>query len=212
MSNSYTSEPVRVCDRCVANENEEREQRRRVSEIERSRERQLAAMALESQRIEREEALRVQRIQEQKEKERLALEMKHFGLPKPKTLVRRASLDNVQDAPVQERQLQIADLVERATSIMVEANGAVIPSTPHAIEECPICLEDMEVGNALIQTACGHSFHWKCLKDIQKSDSSNYEKCPTCRYILISLKILILDFPHVCYSYCLTEPPWKKCR
>uniref|UniRef100_M4BGL6 RING-type domain-containing protein n=1 Tax=Hyaloperonospora arabidopsidis (strain Emoy2) TaxID=559515 RepID=M4BGL6_HYAAE len=56
-------------------------------------------------------------------------------------------------------------------------------------EECAICLETMDVGNAIYTTACGHSFHWSCLKEIQNSDSSNYDKCPSCRATMTEMQV-----------------------
>ncbi|CAI5734086.1 unnamed protein product [Hyaloperonospora brassicae] len=56
-------------------------------------------------------------------------------------------------------------------------------------EECAICLETMDVGNAIYTTACGHSFHWSCLKAIQQSDSSNYDKCPSCRATMTEMQV-----------------------
>jgi hypothetical protein len=57
------------------------------------------------------------------------------------------------------------------------------------IEECAICLELMEVGNAIFTTACAHSFHWGCLKEIQRSDVSNADKCPACRAIMEEMQV-----------------------
>lgn len=69
-----------------------------------------------------------------------------------------------------------------------EANAAEATLVPEA-EECAICLDTMDVGHAIYTTACGHSFHWSCLKEIQSSDSSNYDKCPSCRAVMAEMQV-----------------------
>ncbi len=82
-----------------------------------------------------------------------------------------------------------------AAATTTAATTAVIAPSAQAVqvvkqaEECAICLELMEVGNAIFTTACGHSFHWSCLKEIQKSDVSNCDKCPACRAEMHDLKV-----------------------
>eukprot|EP00727_Mastigamoeba_balamuthi_P000562 m51a1_g10502 hypothetical protein (1834) ;mRNA; f:128477-144920 len=44
--------------------------------------------------------------------------------------------------------------------------------------DCPICLQPMAKGVALFQTACGHTFHFNCLKD---SVNHQLRDCPLCR-------------------------------
>ena len=56
-------------------------------------------------------------------------------------------------------------------------------------EECAICLEPMQLGSAIYTTACNHRFHWNCLKEIQKSDASNYDKCPSCRSTMSEMQV-----------------------
>ena len=56
-------------------------------------------------------------------------------------------------------------------------------------DECAICLENMLLGSAIFTTGCGHNFHFNCLKEIQKSDSSNFDKCPACRTIMSEMQM-----------------------
>eukprot|EP00727_Mastigamoeba_balamuthi_P012521 m51a1_g7892 putative c3hc4-type ring finger-containing protein (508) ;mRNA; r:90357-92743 len=45
-------------------------------------------------------------------------------------------------------------------------------------EDCPICLQPMAKGAALFQTACGHIFHFDCIRD---SIDHRIRDCPMCK-------------------------------
>jgi hypothetical protein len=107
----------------------------------------------------------------------------------------------------EKRALQILDMANIKPTAPVEA---VKPPTPQVAtivrqasvvpeaDECAICLDNMDVGDAIYTTACRHSFHWRCLKDIQKSDASNADKCPSCRATMEEMQTKkICDHPRV---------------
>lgn len=49
-------------------------------------------------------------------------------------------------------------------------------------EECPICLDTLELGGSAMFTAeCGHKFHYTCLLENVNHDEANSDKCPICR-------------------------------
>ena len=55
-------------------------------------------------------------------------------------------------------------------------------------ETCPICLEDLQNGDEIINTTCNHKFHQKCLYRWHNNNFSNgYQQgigtCPICRSI-----------------------------
>ncbi|TMW57938.1 hypothetical protein Poli38472_013412 [Pythium oligandrum] len=210
----YSNEPVRVCDRCIRGQTQMMYERRRAEDIERARARQQAVME-EEERARREEQMRQDQLLAEElareESRRLlhqrALELKHLG-PRPDrgTIKRTRSLDDGAYVAVpyrKEMHLFIHDAEARAVNLLdnkpyaTEAVGTATPTVmavqqaamaPEA-EECAICLDTMEVGNAIYTTACGHSFHFQCLKAIQSSDSSNYDKCPSCRAVMTEMQV-----------------------
>ncbi|DAZ95410.1 TPA: hypothetical protein N0F65_006300 [Lagenidium giganteum] len=211
----YTNEPVRVCDRCVQDQNQMMLERRRAEDIERSRARQQAAIEEENRTREAEQQRKAQEEREAAAREKSrremklrALEEKHLGPRPDRNRVRRTrSLDDARHAVSPAAQLiehEISEVEKRAvrllptTTISTQdgvlaaapmATSEAIPMPVHEAEECAICLESMEVGQAIYTTECGHSFHWNCLKDIQKSDTSNYDKCPSCRAVMTEMQV-----------------------
>lgn len=147
-----------------------------------------------------------------------ALEEKHLGPRAERPKLRRArSLDDCSRHAVplhaKEAGLFIGDAEKRAHELLAlleeksnflavrspspraaEAALETAAAAPEATmvpeaEECAICLDTMDVGHAIYTTACGHSFHWSCLKEIQSSDSSNYDKCPSCRAVMTEMQV-----------------------
>jgi hypothetical protein len=54
------------------------------------------------------------------------------------------------------------------------------------MEECPICMENLQFNNRKIHTtACKHSFHAMCLKKVKGGT------CPCCRAVLDENKVEI---------------------
>ena len=49
------------------------------------------------------------------------------------------------------------------------------------VDECPICMDNIEVSKNCIVTECGHKFHASCL--LSSVAHSNFA-CPCCRYEL----------------------------
>lgn len=147
-----------------------------------------------------------------------ALETKHFGGPHPMrpTIRRRRSTGHISTlkreplhhqkatdvfiADAEKRAQEILDMAGikptasatlRAVTPQATAAATIVPqatAVPEA-DECAICLDAMEVGNAIYTTACGHSFHWGCLKNIQLSDAANADKCPSCRTTMAEMQI-----------------------
>lgn len=152
----FNNNPVRVCDRCVHGQNQVLHERRRLEDIERTRARQFQAVSIQRDQV---------------EKRLRALELKHFG-PRPErfTLRRSRSLDDPFHCPPH-------DLIEASS----RATALVRQYIPGAEEECAICLDAMEVGDAIYTTSCSHSFHYRCVRAIQTSAASNHRQCPTCR-------------------------------
>lgn len=213
----YNNEPVRVCDRCLRDQNQMLLERRRAEDVERARARQLAIVEerqAEERRRAQEEAEAQAREKSRRELRLRHLEDAHLG-PRPDraTLRRSRSLDDCGrdgHAPAslraRERALFIADAEKRAFDLVA---GPVVSAEPLAVvdseekppavaaaatvvqeaEECALCLEPMDVGNAIYTTECGHSFHWSCLKEIQSSDASNFDKCPSCRATMSEMQV-----------------------
>lgn len=211
----YNNEPVRVCDRCVHDQNQMLMERRRAEDIERARARQLV-VAEEEQRMRAAEVTRRnQEVAEQQARDKSraemmkrALEEKHLGPRPDRSKLRRSrSLDDCSRLVVslyaKEVDLFIGDAEKRSLELLAGAlveekhNPVAMESAPEATratvvpeaEECAICLDTMDVGHAIYTTACGHSFHWSCLKEIQSSDSSNYDKCPSCRATMTEMQV-----------------------
>ncbi|RQM28678.1 hypothetical protein B5M09_007994 [Aphanomyces astaci] len=184
------NESMRICDKCVHQEQEELAERTRRLQIENARVRQLAEMeaiqrqAIESQRVLKEEAAR------RKKAAYDALVLKHFGderLSVKRLVQRRQSFDAIHPSQhfSQARKDWVLELVQRADDVQFAvANPSAITQVESISEECAICLDVLEAGNAIYTTACGHSFHWSCLKDIKQSSSTNSDHCPSCRYVL----------------------------
>uniref|UniRef100_A0A1D1XGP2 RING finger protein 126 n=1 Tax=Anthurium amnicola TaxID=1678845 RepID=A0A1D1XGP2_9ARAE len=47
-------------------------------------------------------------------------------------------------------------------------------------EQCPVCLDDYEVGQELSRAPCGHAFHYQCLVDHMATPENPRQKLPTC--------------------------------
>ncbi|OWZ07568.1 hypothetical protein PHMEG_00020022 [Phytophthora megakarya] len=224
----YNNEPVRVCDRCIRDQNQMMLERRRAEDVERARARQVAALEEEERQREAERTQREREVAEAQARREMrlrAIEEKHLG-PRPdlRTLKSRYSRsldDSARDAPTQslyskELSSFLEDAETRSTDAQelssfledAEKRSVALVAKPYATgdifedkedvvettmvqeaEECAICLETMDVGDAIYTTACGHSFHWSCLKEIQKSDSSNYDKCPSCRATMEEMQV-----------------------
>ncbi|RLN93313.1 hypothetical protein BBJ28_00002113 [Nothophytophthora sp. Chile5] len=216
----YNNEPVRVCDRCIRDQNQMLLERRRAEDVERARARQVAAADEEERQRLAERTRRDREVAEagaRREMRLRAIEEKHLG-PRPDLRTLRSrysrSLDDcardvlpqslyskelnsfLEDAEKRSVALVAKPCVDNAAGELFGSHGDV----PHATqtvettvvqeaEECAICLETMDVGDAIYTTACGHSFHWSCLKDIQRSDSSNYDKCPSCRATMAEMQV-----------------------
>jgi hypothetical protein len=58
------------------------------------------------------------------------------------------------------------DFLERNMKEIVTGGGS-----------CPICLDDLNNGEATWVTSCGHAFHGGCIEDARRNTS----RCPTCR-------------------------------
>ncbi|EQC36899.1 hypothetical protein SDRG_05728 [Saprolegnia diclina VS20] len=196
----------RICDICVQNERAEQLERMRIAEVEHARARQQANM--ERMQRERDEAERLaQREAHRKKVEAYnALVRKHFGDALP-TVTRRRSFDHIYPpSDITALHLQwLESLVERSTDIVLLHEKPMITQLESVIEECAICLEILEPGHAIYTTACGHSFHWSCLKEIKSSESSNSDQCPSCRSNMSEVQIKkACDHPRVraTHSFC----------
>ncbi|CAI5715611.1 unnamed protein product [Peronospora destructor] len=171
----YNNEPVRVCDRCIRDQNQLMMERRRAEDVERARARQVAVLEEEERQREAERNQREREVAEAQARREMrlrAIEEKHLGPSSKLTHVAPYATGEIFE---DKEDLDGAKTVE--TTVVQEA------------EECAICLETMDVGDAIYTTACGHSFHWSCLKEIQKSDSSNYDKCPSCRATMTEMQV-----------------------
>lgn len=209
----YNNEPVRVCDRCIRDQNQMMLERRRAEDVERARARQVAAAEEEERQREAERTQREREVAEAQARREMrlrAIEEKHLG-PRPdlRTLRLRCARsldDSAKDSrPQYSKELNsfLEDAEKRSVALVAkpfaagdvyggkeELDGDTVETTVvQEAEECAICLDTMDVGDAIYTTACGHSFHWSCLKEIQKSDSSNYDKCPSCRATMEEMQI-----------------------
>ncbi|KAG2780121.1 hypothetical protein PC129_g21409 [Phytophthora cactorum] len=212
----YNNEPVRVCDSCIRDQNQMMLEHRRAEDVERARARQVAALEEEERQREAERTQREREVAEAQARREMrlrAIEEKHLG-PRPDLRTLRSrysrSLDDcARDAPPQslyskELSSFLEDAEKRSVALVakpyatgdifedkMDLDGAQTVETTvvQEAEECAICLDTMDVGDAIYTTACGHSFHWSCLKEIQKSDSSNYDKCPSCRATMAEMQV-----------------------
>ncbi|OQR99374.1 hypothetical protein ACHHYP_06940 [Achlya hypogyna] len=200
---SHSDDSTRICDICVQNERAEQLERMRLAEVEHARARQLAN--LERAQREREEAEQAAQRELERRKVEAYNELvrKHFGDALP-TVMRRRSFDHIyptSEEPLMHHQW-LESLVERARDIVLMQEKPVITQLESVIEECAICLEVLEMGHAIYTTACGHSFHWSCLKDIKSSESSNSDQCPSCRANMSEVQIKkACDHPRVRASH-----------
>ncbi|CEG39104.1 and ph domain-containing protein 6-like [Plasmopara halstedii] len=225
----FHNEPVRVCDGCVRDQNQLMLERRRAEDVERARARQAAAQEEEERQREAERYQRERDVAEAQARRELrlrALEEKHLG-PRPdrRTLQSRysRSLDDCachgppQSLYSKELSSFIEDAEKRSVALTAKPYAAdglfddkmdldgtetLRTTVVQEADECAICLETMDVGTAIYTTACGHSFHWSCLKEIQKSDSSNYDKCPSCRATMTEMQVKKqCDHPRVRFGH-----------
>jgi hypothetical protein len=59
--------------------------------------------------------------------------------------------------------------------------GGVIGEPLVPLEECPICMDDIDPTKNCIVTECGHTFHCSCL---MKNAATNGFGCPMCRTVM----------------------------
>ncbi|KAH9102668.1 hypothetical protein LEN26_000089 [Aphanomyces euteiches] len=216
------NDSLRICDRCVQREQHAAVERSRMQEVEHARARQLAEMesiqrqAMETQRQLEAEAAR-RKVSPNKpmhlfhtffgiqQKEAYnALVARHFGSEKNIHLHRRHSFNDKFPSPLiaKERKDYVQELVQRADEVQFAIEKPSITQVESVSEECAICLEILEVGNAIYTTACGHSFHWSCLKEIKQSSSTNSDQCPSCRSTMTEVQIKKkCDHPRVRVSH-----------
>ena len=67
------------------------------------------------------------------------------------------------------------------------------------INRCTICLEDMTKGDHLETLPCGHMFHCKCTKSLQKKE------CPLCRLDIPLLDNIIIQSPPIVNNTSMTS-------
>lgn len=171
--------PQRICERCLSSRRSSSSST--SSDIERMRAAQVAD-------LERFEALERKRQQDEvlyQKKQREELERHHFGATPAVILTRSVSLDS--QSKTREDQLTIRHVAERAGESFKPLPRESIVEQVAEAEECAICLEEMEIGNAIFTTACGHSFHWTCLRNMP--DTSNCDKCPACRAVMSEMQL-----------------------
>ncbi|KAF1774371.1 Zinc finger, FYVE-related [Phytophthora cactorum] len=199
----YNNEPVRVCDSCIRDQNQMMLERRRAEDVERARARQVAALEEEERQREAERTQREREVAEAQARREMrlrAIEEKHLG-PRPDLRTLRSrysrSLDDcARDAPPQslyskELSSFLEDAEKRSVALVakpyatgdifedkMDLDGAQTVETTvvQEAEECAICLDTMD-------------FPLSCLKEIQKSDSSNYDKCPSCRATMAEMQV-----------------------
>lgn len=74
------------------------------------------------------------------------------------------------------------------------------------VQECVICLDELEFGKALFTAECGHRFHFSCLLENVNHDEANSDKCPICRKSQTQwpeqTKGLVKAHPFCEYQYC----------
>ncbi|KAH9081192.1 hypothetical protein Ae201684P_012164 [Aphanomyces euteiches] len=179
------NDSLRICDRCVQREQHAAVERSRMQEVEHARARQLAEM----ESIQR-QAMETQRQLEAEAARRKKHTMHSFNDKFPSPLIAKERKDYVQE------------LVQRADEVQFAIEKPSITQVESVSEECAICLEILEVGNAIYTTACGHSFHWSCLKEIKQSSSTNSDQCPSCRSTMTEVQIKKkCDHPRVRVSH-----------
>ncbi|CCI42893.1 unnamed protein product [Albugo candida] len=204
----YTNEPVRLCDRCVQEQRHHAASVRRQKDLERARARHRSV-------IEQEAAEWTRKEQEKNERflrnlKRLEIHVRNMDEEYPIPNHSRGSLIRTRSVPNLSGESSHAWILfnKHKTHFLRETHDRICSemmqcarydntlvgldkNKPAAdvLEECAICLENMEHGNAILTTACGHNFHWHCLKEIQGSTRSNYEHCPSCRSEMKELKL-----------------------
>ena len=70
---------------------------------------------------------------------------------------------------------------ETIREISETKKGGVIGEPLVPLEECPICMDDIDPTKNCIVTECGHTFHCSCL---MKNAATNGFGCPMCRTVM----------------------------
>lgn len=78
---------------------------------------------------------------------------------------------------------------QTATAVAASSSSSVVTLSVMAehvqvaeeVQECVICLDELEFGKALFTAECGHRFHFSCLLENVNHDEANSDKCPICR-------------------------------
>lgn len=82
------------------------------------------------------------------------------------------------------------------------------------MDECSICLENIENDDVLFVTKCLHKFHKDCIVKLREND---HYKCPMCREIIFEMPVLpkiniaenitviFLNFPRNTNDYAVNE-------
>lgn len=65
-----------------------------------------------------------------------------------------------------------------ASKASIEDMKKVVISDEDSDKECPICLEDWEVGSEVREMPCGHKYHGGCIEKWLGVHGT----CPVCRY------------------------------
>lgn len=78
---------------------------------------------------------------------------------------------------------------------LIEAKTRLKPPKKSSINECPICLQELDDKDDLFTTTCNHTFHRSCIIQLKT------DKCPLCRREGILLNILFENI----YSKVLTN-------
>jgi hypothetical protein len=69
----------------------------------------------------------------------------------------------------------------RETSETSETKEGGVVGERSSPQECPICMDDIDLKNNCIVTECGHIFHCSCL---MKNAATNGFGCPMCRSVM----------------------------
>ena len=91
------------------------------------------------------------------------------------------------DRDADARRETIVPITAAETAASKALIAAAVAEQPPVLNPCVICLEDLDNGDKIFRTSCGHTFHKECLMAHVFTTQTQY--CPLCRYTFLPEEI-----------------------